>query len=426
MLLNMTIANFKSVKSPQTISFQAVKDSRLPASKVIEINERLNVIKTSAIIGPNGAGKSSFVRALEVLKRIVMAEDNAENPLQGALTGTTFAYGIDKATPATISIEVLLDKGEPGNDEKPLTIAVYTLKANKEKIYEESLYYILNNSRKLMFQRVLQDDGQYAYRFGKNYRGEKKRQAAKLPENRTFLAGSARKGGQTSAELYNWFSDRLNILPMGVSSKAESYVCDLLKAHPGWGEQFVNYLWAMDITDISRIEVKTNDKGEDHLRYTHIYVNDKKAEGYANMFQGESLSLRRLTAIGFAFFEAFVTQKTLVIDDFGQLLHPDVLCHIVEIFENCDKESQMLVVDCNPSLLRDGLLRRDAIWFAQKDSESSTEYFSLSDFKGARSRIPTSQRYMQGAFGSLPILSEFYFVHDGTPVQASANEEVSE
>ena len=78
MLLNMTIANFKSVKSPQTISFEAVKDSRLPASKVMAVNDRLNVIKTSAIIGPNGAGKSSFVRALEVLKRIVMAEDVPE------------------------------------------------------------------------------------------------------------------------------------------------------------------------------------------------------------------------------------------------------------------------------------------------------------------------------------------------------------
>ena len=407
MLLNMTIANFKSVKSPQTISFQAVKDSRLPASKVIEINERLNVIKTSAIIGPNGAGKSSFVRALEVLKRIVMAEDNAENPLQGALTGTTFAYGIDKATPATISIEVLLDKGEPGNDEKPLTIAVYTLKANKEKIYEESLYYILNNSRKLMFQRVLQDDGQYAYRFGKNYRGEKKRQAAKLPENRTFLAGK-----------------NLHILPMGVSTKAEAYACEMLKAHPGWGEQILNYLWALDITDINRIEVRTNDKGEDHLRFTHIYVNDKKAEGYASMFAGESLSLRRLVVMGFAFFEAFITGKTLVIDDFGQLLHPDVLCHLVEIFENCDKESQLLVVDCNPSLLREGLLRRDAIWFAQKDQESSTVYYSLSDFKGARGRVTTAQRYIQGAFGSLPIISEFWFTHDGTPVEPE-KEEVS-
>lgn len=422
MLLNMTIANFKSVKSPQTISFQAVKDSRLPASKVIEINERLNVIKTSAIIGPNGAGKSSFVRALEVLKRIVMAEDNAENPLQGALTGTTFAYGIDKATPATISIEVLLDKGEPGNDEKPLTIAVYTLKANKEKIYEESLYYILNNSRKLMFQRVLQDDGQYAYRFGKNYRGEKKRQAAKLPENRTFLAGSARKGGHTSLELYTWFEKNLHILPMGVSTKAEAYACEMLKAHPGWGEQILNYLWALDITDINRIEVRTNDKGEDHLRFTHIYVNDKKAEGYASMFAGESLSLRRLVVMGFAFFEAFITGKTLVIDDFGQLLHPDVLCHLVEIFENCDKESQLLVVDCNPSLLREGLLRRDAIWFAQKDQESSTVYYSLSDFKGARGRVTTAQRYIQGAFGSLPIISEFWFTHDGTPVEPEKKE----
>ncbi len=424
MLLNMTIANFKSVKSPQTITFQAVRDSRLPESKVVVVDEKLKVIKTSAIIGPNGAGKSSFVRALEVLKRIVMSPDGPENPLQSTLTGTTFAYGIDKATPATIQIEVLLDKGD-GSPEKPSVIARYTLRANRERIYEESLYYIIGQSKKLMFERLLGEGGEYSYRFGKLYRGEKKRQAAKLPENRTFLAGSARKGGQTSMELYSWFENSLNILPMGVSAKAEAYACQMLKAHPGWGEQIINYLWALDITDISRIEVRTNDQGEDHLRFTHIYVNDKKAEGYANMFQGESLSLRRLTVIGFAFFEAFITQKTLVIDDFGQLLHPDILCHLVEIFENCDKESQMLVVDCNPSLLRDGLLRRDAVWFAQKDPESSTEYFSLSDFKGARSRIPTSQRYMQGVYGSLPITSEFYFVHDGTPASAANDQEAS-
>ena len=426
MLLNMTIANFKSVKSPQTISFQAVKDSRLPASKVVSVNDRLDVIKTCAIIGPNGAGKSSFVRALEVLKRIVMAADGPENPLQGTLTGTTFAYGIDKATPATIQIEVLLNKGD-GSDENPTTIARYTLKANKERIYEESLYYIINNSKKLMFERTLGEElGQYDYRFGKLYRGEKKRQAAKLPENRTFLAGSARKGGQTSLELYTWFEKTLHILPMGVSSKAEAYACEMLKAHPGWGEQILNYFWALDITDINRIEVRTNDKGEDHLRFTHIYVNDKKAEGYASMFAGESLSLRRLVVIGFAFFEAFITEKTLLIDDFGQLLHPDVLCHLVEIFENCDKQSQMLVVDCNPSLLREGLLRRDAIWFAQKDQESSTVYYSLSDFKGARGRITTQQRYIQGAFGSLPIISEFWFTHDGTPVEPEKKEEVSD
>ena len=110
MLLNMTIANFKSVKSPQTISFEAIKDARLSEEKVIKINEKLRAIKTSAIIGPNGAGKSSFVRALEVLKAVVLAPEESENALMGAFAGNTFAYGDDKNNPSLISIDMLLSK----------------------------------------------------------------------------------------------------------------------------------------------------------------------------------------------------------------------------------------------------------------------------------------------------------------------------
>jgi hypothetical protein len=39
MLLDMTIANFKSVKSAQTISFEAVKDNRFPESKVVPVTD---------------------------------------------------------------------------------------------------------------------------------------------------------------------------------------------------------------------------------------------------------------------------------------------------------------------------------------------------------------------------------------------------
>jgi hypothetical protein len=101
-----------------------------------------------------------------------------------------------------------------------------------------------------------------------------------------------------------------------------------------------------------------------------------------------------------------------VIDDFGMLLHPDVLCHVVEIFEasNLGYGSQMLVVDCNPSLLKPGLLRRDGVYFAEKNSESATVYFSLANFKYSRSKDKTQSQYMNGAFGALPILSEFSFV----------------
>lgn len=406
MLLNMTIANFKSVKSPQTISFEAIKDNRLSESKVVKINDKLKAIKTSAIIGPNGAGKSSFVRALEVLNRVVTADETIENPLAGALTGTVFAYGVDKTTPATISIDVLLQKGE-GTEESPTVIARYTLAASKDRVFEESLYHIFNTSKKLMFERKYDEsDNTYSYRYGKMYRGEKKRLAARIPDSASFLGWAARKGGETCKELYSWFTDSLHILPMGVSATTESYIARMLTLHPSWKEQLTNFFWAVDITDIRRVLVREDGK----VAFTHVYINDKKADGYANLFSLESLSLRRLTLLAVAFFECFTSHKTLVIDDFGMLLHPDVLCHLVEIFESCNKESQMLVVDCNPSLLKEGLLRRDGIWFAQKDHESSTTYFSLSDFKVSRGKAQTREKYLQGAFGALPITSEFYFV----------------
>ena len=364
----------------------------------------------------NGAGKSSFVRALEVLRRIVLSPREIENPLSSSLSGTVFAYGIDKMTPARISVDVLLRKGVEGDDENPTVIGRYLLSANREMVFEESLYYIVNGSKKLMFERVKEDgDGEYSYRFGKLYRGEKKRAAKHLTPSRTFLSESALSGGQTSGEMYSWFKNTLNILPMGVGTQAEQFVADALKKHPGWGDMLVNYLWALDITDIRRVGIREKDDGTRTVVFTHVYVNDKKVDGYSNSFLMESLSLRRLVAIGIAFFTSFVSEKVLLIDDFGQLLHPDVLCHLVEIFESCNKQSQMLVVDCNPSLLKEGLLRKDAIWFAQKDNESSTVFYSLSDFKG-RSRTSNYNRYLQGAFGALPVTSDFYFVHDGTPV----------
>ena len=406
MLLNMTSANFKSVKSPQTISFEAIKDNRLSESKVVKINEKLKAIKTSAIIGPNGAGKSSFVRALEVLNRVVTADEENENPLAGALTGTVFAYGVDKTTPATISIDVLLENGD-GSDENPTVIARYTLAASKDRVFEESLYHIFNTSKKLMFERKYDEsDNTYSYRYGKMYRGEKKRLAARIPDSAAFLGWAAKKGGETCSQLYSWFTNSLHILPMGVSAATESYIARMLTLHPSWKEQLTNFFWAVDITDIRRVNVRDDGK----VAFTHVYINDKKADGYANLFSLESLSLRRLTLLAVAFFECFTSRKTLVIDDFGMLLHPDVLCHLVEIFESCNKESQMLVVDCNPSLLKEGLLRRDGIWFAQKDHESSTTYFSLSDFKVSRGKVQTREKYLQGAFGALPITSEFYFV----------------
>ena len=408
MLLSMTLANFKSVKNPQTISFVALNDKRLDLTKTVQGTEKFNILKTSAIIGPNGAGKSSFVRALEAVKGIVFAPEDVENPLRRYLSKAAFAYGDGKTRPSVISMDILLDRGVPGDDEKPSVIARYTIKATQDAFYEESLYYIMNGSKKIMFERKWTDSG-YVYRFGKYYRGEKKRLVSKLADDRSFLQGAALKGGQTALEVYSWLEKNLNVLPLGYGAGAERVIVDALTTHPEWSDQIVSFLWALDITDIFRLQVIRNDKGMETVGISHCFVNAKGTEAYGQTFMNESLSLRRLILIAVSFFEAFSSEKTIVIDDFGQLLHPYVLTHIMEIFHTNDTQSQLIVVDCNPALLQKDLMRKDAIWFAEKGEESSTVYTSLADYKGMKAKQGIYEGYLQGVFGALPIESDFYF-----------------
>ncbi len=410
MLLSMTLANYKSVKNPQTISFVALNDRRMDLTKTVEGTDKFNVLKASAIIGANGAGKSTFIRALEAIKDI-MFSDKPEI-LRKHLSNAAFAYGDGRTRPCEISIDVLLDKGNPLDEEKPSIIARYTIKATKERYYEESLYYIINGSKKIMFERLYKD-GEYEYRFGKYYRGEKKRQVAKLAENESFLKGAALKGGQTANELYSWLRDSLDVLPLvGYGESAHRIILDALKEHPSWGNQIVNFLLALDITDIYGIKIVNSGTENERVAISHCFVNANGTEAYSQSYMNESYSLRRLILIAVSFFKAFSDKRTIVIDDFGQLLHPYVLCHIIELFHANDLESQLIVVDCNPALLRKDLLRKDSVWFAEKGEDSSTEYVSLADFRGISNKVSIYDAYLQGVFGALPIESDFCFRDD--------------
>jgi AAA15 family ATPase/GTPase len=55
------------------------------------------------------------------------------------------------------------------------------------------------------------------------------------------------------------------------------------------------------------------------------------------------------------------------------------------------------------SLLDQDLLRRDEIWFAEKDSTGATSLYSLLDFK-VRNDLEIRKHYLQGRFGAVPFL----------------------
>ena len=416
MLIDITVANFRSIKDPQTVSFAALKDKRLDQSQVQLVSDKLKVLRANAIVGPNGVGKSTIVRAIEAVKGIVTASSEEENPLKKILAGSIYAYNDVKNQPASFSLRVLLKEA---TEENPEVVATYTVKADTDHIWEESLYYNFGTSKKLMFDRVAKpsvgNDVSYTVRWGKQYRGDKKRNEKAVDCRHSFIRNAAEKGGETCSELYKWFTDVLDILPMGVGSSSEHYVAAMLNAHPAWKEQLIKFFWSMVITDIRDVRVGTSKDGKfvqsnDGDMVFFVHSNTKAA--MFSPYGKESLSMKRLSLLALAFFEAFTKAKVLVVDDYGMFLHPEVLIYITSVFTNgCKRASQLFVADCNPTLLEDKLLRRDSIYFAEKDSEGSTIYYPLSNFRiGAGGN--TRSMYENGAFGALPITSEFRFVDE--------------
>jgi AAA15 family ATPase/GTPase len=101
----------------------------------------------------------------------------------------------------------------------------------------------------------------------------------------------------------------------------------------------------------------------------------------------------------------------LAIDELESSLHPELMKHFIMTFLANSTQSQMLVTTHNLSFLDDpDILRKDAIWFTEKQNDGATKLYSLSDFDTKTIRKGTSilNAYKIGKFGAIPNLGSIY------------------
>ncbi|MBL8229747.1 MAG: ATP-binding protein [Bryobacterales bacterium] len=93
------------------------------------------------------------------------------------------------------------------------------------------------------------------------------------------------------------------------------------------------------------------------------------------------------------------------IDEIDRSLHPILVRAFLEFFlkNSAGGPSQIIVTTHESSLLDQNLLRRDEIWFAEKDHQSATRLYSLLDFK-VRNDMELRKHYLQGRFGAVPFI----------------------
>ncbi|MEN9612235.1 MAG: hypothetical protein RLZZ628_3049 [Bacteroidota bacterium] len=103
------------------------------------------------------------------------------------------------------------------------------------------------------------------------------------------------------------------------------------------------------------------------------------------------------------------TQKntTLVIDEIDRSMHPELTHQLLDFFfkHTLNKESQLLVTTHESSLLDLNFLRRDEIWFVEKNQWGESRLYSLEEYTPRHDK-EIRKAYLLGRFGAIPFIGD--------------------
>ena len=101
--------------------------------------------------------------------------------------------------------------------------------------------------------------------------------------------------------------------------------------------------------------------------------------------------------------------KVYIIDELDRCLHPSLTFKFVETFlQIAEKRNIQLIVTTHESRLMDfDLLRRDELWFVNKDKIGESDIYSLEEYN-ARFDQKIDKAYLEGRYGGVPVFSTVF------------------
>ena len=402
MILEFSVKNFLSFKEKVTFSMIANSNKELN-DNYVEIGGN-KVLKSAAIYGANASGKSNLFKILTLVVLMLRSSNsvdiNAKLPL--------IPFKLDKGSvnkPSEFEIKFILDE----------TRYVYGFIADKDKIYDEYLYYYPNGRETKIFDRTNINEYSYTQKDEKILREIE----AKNAQNKFFLATATNWNFDKTKAAYNFLTNGIGTCNNLEILKNMAY--KMYETNPDYLKDFaIDFLQKADFNiedyQISQIDVPGEFLTEipefitktlpDKPKAYQVLFKHKNSDNYLSIDE-ESLGTQMIFAFIPFLADSLKNKKVLIIDELDKSLHPFLVQYIVEIFNDAEinKNGSQLIFNTHDTNLLDlNILRRDQIWFTEKNSETGeSDLYSLSDFS-VRKQENVEKGYMLGRYGAVPFI----------------------
>lgn len=408
MLVEFSVSNYRSIGDKQTLSLTpAPKQKEYPNNVIAE--GQFAALNAIAIYGSNASGKSNFLRCISVMDEIVHISSRTSSTTKLPFDPFALKEGyVDKPT----EFEIVFV-----NDEKRYR---YGFSYTQSSIIREWLY------RKNVGREVplfLREGDVIDVRSG--FQGSKKLMDTAVEatrDNALFLSQCDSLNVEEAVSIMAWF-DTLHVINGLYTEKHEVSTVELWQQMP-YREKINQYIStiAMDIQGID-ISVELSKYNVQSFHHTYAKDNQPTKEFLSWDFdKHESEGSKKALQLSGPVLKALMNGEILVIDEMEAKLHPIITLNIIDMFldPNCNpKHAQLIFATHDTNLLGYSKLRRDQIYFTEKNQWESTELFSLSDFvyfnekngeiieEKERKDTDKEKRYLEGRYGAIPFLGDF-------------------
>ncbi len=411
--LRFRTENFRSLRDEVELSAVATNlaDS---TEAVIQLPGSLpSALPVLAIYGANASGKSNVLFAMQYMCTAVRASQRSWNP-EGGVPREPFLLDSESVNrPSLFEMEMVV-KG---------VRYTYGFVVDSLRVLEEWIYAYPKGRKQEWLVRDYE-----AFKFGRDLAGENAAIQRLTRPNSLFLSTAAQNNHETLGPLFGWFAsavrfvstDERRALLQRTSSflekeRYEHGILQLLKlADLGVaGVEVSREEWSGEIKQMIE-RIAGNDSGllrrlraDPFVKHLALRHTVSSGDNVLLPFEMESAGTRALLALAAPVLGALYEGGLLMVDEIDSSLHPLLALELVRLFQNAQTNphrAQLVFNTHDTHLLDADVLRRDQIWFAEKDPAGVSKIYPLTDYHPRRDEN-VKRGYFQGRYGAVPFLT---------------------
>lgn len=410
MLLEFRVKNFRSLRDECTLSLVASSDKMLAATNTIEtgLKSLPSVVRTAAIYGANASGKSNLVRAMQAMREIVIGSANYQIGQPFLMVQPFKLDTTSAAKPTEFEVTFLL-KGVRYQ---------YGFSLTTERITSEWLFAYPTAKAQKWFEREYDPNKKKdIYHPGPHLSGQRSLWQKATKQNSLYLSTAVQLNSEQLKGIFEWFSTNLVIFP---DSLTPSFDYTVFYIRNNMSNAVRDFLINADIS-IDNILIDNRKALQWNMNFASGEIKSalEERDMYMPMFQhvtqngsatfefeDESGGTQKLFALAGPLFDILKNGYILFMDELERSLHPLLVRQLIALFQNPKMNAhgaQLIFTSHETSLLKSDILRRDQIWFTEKDAKQASALFPLTEFTPRKNEAFESG-YLSGRYGAVPIL----------------------